>query len=249
MERSGTKVCVTGSSGNIGGWVTKAFLEDGRYAVRGTVRDPNNSEKVDLLKEALGEAAANLELVAANLLDPESLNKAFEGVDYVIHVASPTTLKTPKDENDVLEPAITGTENVINACFQNNVKRIVLTSSILAMVDWNKDQDEVDEDSWTEINKNTTAYDKSKILAEKKAWSMTENPPSGCKLDLVVISPALVLGKALFKSEFASAEIGIGLMTGKFPKAPVVHFPVVDIEDIARAHVLGVTAPPNERYA
>jgi nucleoside-diphosphate-sugar epimerase len=113
--QSGKQVCITGSSGYIGSWVTKAFLEDGRFSVRGTVRDPNDETKVKRLKDALGEEAKNLELVAADLTDPESLNKAFEGVEYVIHVASPISHAEPENEDDFLGPAVGGTENVINA--------------------------------------------------------------------------------------------------------------------------------------
>jgi nucleoside-diphosphate-sugar epimerase len=119
------------------------------------------------MKDALGEASDRLELVAADLLDYDSLVKAFEGCDYVIHVASPVFLKEPKDEELVLGPAVTGTENVINACFKNNVKRVVVTSSSLCIINWHKEEEEVDESSWREITPGMPLYDKSKVLAEK----------------------------------------------------------------------------------
>lgn len=78
---------------------------------------------------------------------------------------------------------------------------------------------------------------------------MVRNPPAGKSLELVVICPSLVMGKLLFKTECSSAYIATGLMTGKIPKAPVVHVPVVDVEDVAKAHVLAVTAPAGERYS
>ena len=67
------------------------------------------------LLEGIGDCSHDLELVSADLLDAESLEKACEDCDLVVHVASPFVMSDPKDENDVLGPAIKGTENVINA--------------------------------------------------------------------------------------------------------------------------------------
>ena len=71
----------------------------------------------------------NFELVYADLLDEATLISAFEGCEYVIHVATKVSVDKPKDENEVLGPAVEGTEKVINACYHNNVKRLILTSS------------------------------------------------------------------------------------------------------------------------
>ena len=165
--------------------------------------------------EGIGENSKNLELVSADLLDAESLVKAWEDCDILVHVASPIHFEEPKDENEVLGPAIEGTENAINACFKNNVKRIIVTSSCLTILDWNKDH-EADETQWREIDGTTPLYDRSKILAEKKAWEMVNDPPEGKKLELVTVLPALVLGKPLFKTSGASVDLLKSIMTGKF---------------------------------
>ena len=122
--------------------------------------------------------------MSADLLDADSLVEASKDCDIFVHVASPNLLEDPKDENLVLGPAIEGTENAINACFKNNVKRIIITSSCLTIIDWNK-EDEADETQWREIDGSTPLYDKSKILAEKKAWEMIANQPEGKNLELV----------------------------------------------------------------
>jgi nucleoside-diphosphate-sugar epimerase len=53
------------------------------------VRDKNNEKKVAPLKEAFGDLFEQLELVEADLLNPESLDLAIAGCDYVVHTASP----------------------------------------------------------------------------------------------------------------------------------------------------------------
>ena len=179
--------------------------------VRGTVRDATNEEKLKPLLEGIGKNSKDLEIVSADLMDADSLIKASEGCDIFIHVASPNFIVAPKDENDVLGPAIQGTENAINACFINNVKRIIVTSSCLTIIDWNKDH-EADETQWREIDGSTPLYDKSKILAEKKAWEMINNQPEGKSLELVTVIPSLVLGKPLCKTTSPSIEILMSIL-------------------------------------
>ena len=88
------KVLITGITGYIGSQVCLYFLKDGSYDVRGTVRDPSNATKLAPLKKAFGDELFNkIEIVAADLLDSESLDKAVEGCAYVVHTASPLPIK------------------------------------------------------------------------------------------------------------------------------------------------------------
>lgn len=80
---------ITGITGFLGAHILNLFLQDGSYIVRGTVRDAKNSSKFDLMKKALGSNFEKVEVVEANLNDPESVDKAIEGSTYVIHQASP----------------------------------------------------------------------------------------------------------------------------------------------------------------
>lgn len=110
-------VCITGVSGYIGSWVAKTFLEDGSFKVRGTVRDPKNEAKIKPLRTAFGDSLfSKLELVAADLLDADSLSKAIAGADIVVHTASPFPIADPKDEQEVIKPAVEGTLAVMRAC-------------------------------------------------------------------------------------------------------------------------------------
>jgi len=84
--------------------------------VRGTVRDAKNQKKIEPLRKAFGDLFQNLNLVEADLLDEKSIINAIAGATYVIHTASPFPLKDPKDENELIRPAVAGTTAVMKAC-------------------------------------------------------------------------------------------------------------------------------------
>ena len=62
-------VTITGISGFIGAEVCLAFLNDGGFKVRGTVRSKTNDSKIDPLKKAFKEKFNQLEIVEADLMD------------------------------------------------------------------------------------------------------------------------------------------------------------------------------------
>lgn len=70
------KVVITGISGFLGSYVCDTFLRDGSYHVRGTVRDTKNEKKIAPLRKAFEERFEQLELFEADLMNPESLDKA-----------------------------------------------------------------------------------------------------------------------------------------------------------------------------
>jgi len=154
MEKDNPKVCITGTSGYLGSWVLKKFMDcqDPKFDIRGTVRDPSNKEKIQPLQESLGEEFDNVELVAADLTDAASVDKAIEGCDYVIHTASPFPSKQPKNENDLIRPAVEGTKAVLDACKKHAVKKLVVTSSVAAIIDYSKYEEGkvLTEEDWLE---------------------------------------------------------------------------------------------------
>lgn len=153
MESSSKKVCITGVSGYLGSWVLKTFLDSSEnFSIRATVRDPENSAKIQPLQDALGEKFSEVELVSVDLTDNSSIDKAIEGCDYVIHTASPFPARAPEDPEEVIRPAVEGTKAVLEACHKHKVDRLVVTSSCLSILDWVKkgNGDVVTEEDWFE---------------------------------------------------------------------------------------------------
>ncbi len=64
------------------------------------------------------------------MLNAKSLEEAIRGQDYVVHTASPFPSSNPKNEDDVIKPAVEGTLAVMRAAHKNGVKRVVITSSV-----------------------------------------------------------------------------------------------------------------------
>lgn len=102
------------------------------YRIRGTVRNLEKDENKTLF-ELDHEASTKLELVEADLLKKEDWPKALEGVNYLIHVASPCSIVEPKDPNDLINPAIEGVNNVLTGALEAGVEKIVMTSSTTAV--------------------------------------------------------------------------------------------------------------------
>ncbi|RVX05832.1 Cinnamoyl-CoA reductase 2 [Vitis vinifera] len=102
-----------------------------------------------------GAAAADIVVYEADLLDAEAVARAVEGCTGVFHVASPCSLEDPKDpEKELLMPAVEGTKNVLEAARRFQVRRVVLTSSISALVpnpSWPPNIP-FNETSWTDLH-------------------------------------------------------------------------------------------------
>ncbi|KAH0688335.1 hypothetical protein KY285_017893 [Solanum tuberosum] len=236
-SESGKVVCVTGAGGFIASWLVKLLLEKG-YTVRGTVRNPDDP-KNGHLKELEG-AKERLILLRADLLDYQSLREAIYGCDGVFHTASPVT----DDPEQMVEPAVIGTKNVITAAAEAKVGRVVFTSSIgTVYMDPNRAPDKVvDETCWSDLDfckdtKNWYCY--GKTVAEKTAWD--EAREKG--VDLVVINPVLVLGPLLQPTVNASVLHILKYLTGSAKSYANSIQAYVHVKDVALAHILLYEAP------
>ncbi len=67
--------------------------------------------------------------------DRESIFAAIKGANFVVHTASPAPLAPPNHEDELIVPAVNGTKAVMEACHANKVKRVVITSSVAAVIE------------------------------------------------------------------------------------------------------------------
>lgn len=234
-------VLVTGATGYVASWIVRYLLEDG-YVVRGTVRDPGKAKGLEHLHALAAEHDGRLTLHQADLLDEGSYTGAMDGCELVIHTASPFLLGKVRDpEAQLVKPALDGTRNVLGSVdATESVKRVVLTSSTVAVQGDNVDMK--GRGPFTEADWNTTSsldhqpYPYSKTVAEKAAWEICD---AQSRWDMVTINPGLVLGPALTTGSKSGsmttmkAFIDYSLAGG----APDLEFGVVDVRDVARAHI------------
>ena len=234
------KVLVTGATGFIALHCIQQLLDQG-YQVKGTVRSiTKKNEVIDSMKKNSSHPE-NLTIVYADLLKDEGWNEAVEGCRYVLHVASPFVLEEPNHEDDLIKPAVDGTLRVLNACKDNRVEKVVLTSSFAA-IGYGNDEKIFDETDWSNTDSTIGAYAKSKTLAEKAAWSFVNELPDQDKFNLTVLNPVAVTGPMLSDDIGTSNTLFVQLLDGSIPACPRIHIGFVDVRDVAKAHIFSMTA-------
>ncbi|WCJ44768.1 NAD(P)-binding Rossmann-fold superfamily protein [Euphorbia peplus] len=247
---SGESVCVTGATGFVASWLIKLLLSKG-YTVHGTVRDPGDEKKVAHLLKLEG-AFEKLKLFQAELLDYDALRDAIRGCNGVFHVASPlpsSSVQNPQVE--LIEPAVKGTLNVLNACVEVKVKRAIVVSSGAAVSmnpNWPKDQVK-DETCWSDIEfqkKLNNWYGVSKTEAESVAMEFGQQTG----LDVVRVCPVLVLGPILQSTANSSTSFLLRQLKAEGQKSKESRLQkIVDVRDVAEALVLAYEKPEAEgRY-
>jgi nucleoside-diphosphate-sugar epimerase len=234
---------VTGGSGFVAAHCILQLLKAG-YQVRTTVRSLSREADVRAMLKAGGaEPTDALSFVAADLLSDAGWSEAVAGCDYVLHVASPFPAVAPKHEDELIIPARDGTLRVLKAARDAGVKRVVMTSSFVAIGYGNKITDRpFSEENWTNLEgEHVTAYAKSKTIAERAAWDFIER--AGGALELSVVNPVGIFGPVLGSDFATTIQIVQRLMTGEFPGVPRLSLGCVDVRDVADLHIRAMTHP------
>ncbi|MFM2208141.1 MAG: hypothetical protein RL213_2116 [Bacteroidota bacterium] len=232
------KVLVTGISGFVAQHCAAELLKKG-FAVRGSVRSFSKTDEVvkGISKEI--DPKGKLDFCELDLMKDEGWEKAMEGCDYVLHIASPFVVKAPKDENDLIKPAVEGTLRALKAAKKSGVKRVVLTSSTAAMQGGQHGLVKIGQNSWTDLSEKTvTAYFKSKTLAEKSAWDFIKGQTGDTKLELVVVNPGPIYGPTLTGNLANEAmDFFKKMISGKVPMLPRASSVMSDVRDVATVQV------------
>lgn len=248
-------VFVSGANGYVASWIVKKLLDEG-HTVHAAVRNPNDDNKVGHLKEIAKNAKGELKLFKSDLLIPGSYEDAMKDCELVYHTASPFTSNYKDAQKELIEPAVKGTENVLQTASKTpTVKRVVDTSSCAAIYTDAIDTVNAPNGILTEDVWNTTAslshqpYSYSKTLAEKKAWEIAN---SQNQWDLISINMSLVLGPPLNPNQTTSESMSILKQMGDGTMkmgAPKMGMGLVDVRDVAEVHYLaGYTPEAKGRY-
>ncbi|KAL2326466.1 hypothetical protein Fmac_025524 [Flemingia macrophylla] len=250
MEERKGRVCVTGGTGFIGSWIVKRLLQDG-YSVNTTVR-PNSERKKDVsYLTSLPGASERLQILGADLRNPESFNAAIEGCIGVFHVATPMDFELKEPEEVVTKRSIDGTLGILKACLNSKtVKRVVYTSSASAVNYGTGGM--VDESSWSDVDYLRASkpfgwsYAVSKTLTEKAVLEFGEQ--NG--LDVVTLIPPFVFGPFICPNLPNSVRASLDFVFGvKGQFGVLLRTDVVHVDDVARAHIFLLEHPnPKGRY-
>ncbi|MEM6266900.1 MAG: NAD-dependent epimerase/dehydratase family protein [Pseudomonadota bacterium] len=243
-------VLVTGGTGYIGGELIDQLLDAGK-TVHTTVRNLAKSEP--RLRTRWPDAGERLRVFQADLEHDAGWADACAGCDGVAHVASPFPMSVPSDPDELVMPARAGALRALKFAHEAGVKRFVLTSSSAAIAyGHSKERTHFTEADWSNLdNPEVPPYHRSKTVAERasREW-VAQNAP---EMEFCSVNPVAVLGPVVNDDLSTSIEMVRKFMVGEIPAIPDVGFGVVDVRDVARAHVLALDAPADrvrdERFA
>ena len=238
-------VLVTGANGFVGKWTVIELLRAG-FDVRGTVRSESKAEAVRAaVTGELDEAVLDrLSFARLDLMQDRGWADVMTGVDAIAHVAAQIVGIEPKDPQEVIGPAVEGTERVLRFAVVAGVKRVVMTSSI-ATVGYGhghtRGRRTYTEEHFTNLDamRFTWAYCIGKTQAERAAWAYARSEG----VQLTTIHPGAILGPALDADASISLGMVSGLLDGSTPALPSNGFSVIDVRDVAAMHVAALQQP------
>jgi len=245
MENSekNTWVLVTGGTGFVGIHAILQLLQKG-YHVKTTLRSLKRKDDILAMLQRGGiESFENLVFVEADLTKDDNWDEAVKDCSYVLHIASPIFLALPKDENEMIRPAVDGTLRVLNAARRAGVKRVVMTSNFGAVGYSHKDpQIPITESEWTDPNeKGLSSYNKSKVMAERAAWDFIRQEGAG--MELSVINPVGIFGPALSADLSSGFELVKNIIDGSMKAIPKLWLNIIDVRDVVDLHLRAMVSP------
>jgi len=240
-------VLLTGGTGFIAGWTIVELLRRG-YSVRTTLRDLKREGVVRAGVGSQIDPGDRLSFAVADLTKEAGWDAAVAGCDHVLHIASPLGREAPRDRDALVEAARGGALRVMNAAVAAGVERVVMTSAAAAARERGSSAIST-EAIWADAEDPLLdPYRRSKILAERAAWDFIGKAEG--RTTLTTILPGAVFGPLLPEGEQGSVWVVRNLLEGRPPRLLNLGLSVVDVRDLAAAHVAALTAPgaPGQRF-
>ncbi|KAL0290809.1 UNVERIFIED_CONTAM: putative anthocyanidin reductase [Sesamum calycinum] len=253
MEKGRCSVCVTGGAGYIASSLVKKLLGEG-YIVHATLRNLNDSTKVQLLRSFCG-AEERLKLFEANMYKPEQFEAAIQGCEFVFHVATPLLHTEGYKHTNRVDATVDAARSIATACIRSRtVRRLIYTASVMAASPLKDDgsgfKEFMDETCWTPLNFSIPYdneiledYTRAKTLAEKELLSFGSG--NAGEMEVVTLPCGLVGGdglmpylsttSAVFLAQLTNDELALNSLN--FLQQLLAKIPVVHIEDVSNAHI------------
>lgn len=210
------RVLVTGASGFVGSNVVRKLLDKG-YGVRVLLRRSSNKKNIDGL---------DVDISYGDLKDIQSLRKALVGCKGLFHVAASYSF-WDADPREFYRVNVDGTMNIIKAAIESDVEKIIYTSSESTLKN-TPDNGLVLND----IEDVSGDYKKSKLLAEIEVLKLIKKG-----LPITILNPTTPIGVGDIKPT-PTGKIVVDTLNGKMPAYVNTGLNVIDVEDVARGHVI-----------
>ncbi|GAA6026123.1 hypothetical protein JCM11491_002807, partial [Sporobolomyces phaffii] len=252
-------------TGFVASAVTLAFLAEG-HRVRATARSQAKADRWNAYHADRHDLSNLSWAIVEDIAKPGAFDRAIEGVDILAHTASPFHYDIKDVERDMLVPALQGTRAALRAAQREpSVKRVVVTSSFAAVLDFAKLGPET---TFSERDWNPATYESakqmdpskdqaqiycaSKVIAEQEAWKIAREPET--QFALSTVCPPLIFGppqQPIDSMDAINTSSGAVWSIVDSDQVPETSFPVwTDVRDIAKIHVLATTrdAGKGQRY-
>lgn len=212
---------ITGATGLVGSYLAR-YLIAGGEKVRALKRETSDIKLV-------ADVADKIEWIDGDITDIDILIKAMEGVHYVYHCAAIISYVS-KDRQRLMDVNVSGTANVVNACLDLPVEKMIFISSIAAIGRTGLSGEHVRESNKWEDAAVTSDYSKSKYLAEREVWrGIAEG------LNTVIVNPSIIIGSGEWNS--GSCRLFTTVFKGfKFYTEGITGY--VDVRDVVRISCL-----------
>ena len=228
---TGDLTFVTGATGFVGSHVVRRLLRRGD---RVRVLARKSSLKTNL-------AGLDCEVVIGDLRDEGSLERCVQGCRRVYHVAADYRLWS-RNPQEIYESNVAGTRNLLSACCESGVEKVVYTSTVGAIAPAVGDEP-TDEESPVSLDDMIGHYKRSKFMAEQVAREYAE---SG--LPVVIVNPTTPVGAGDVKPT-PTGKIILDFIQGRMPAFVDTGLNLVGIEDVAEGHLLAAgKGRAGERY-
>jgi dihydroflavonol-4-reductase len=217
------KVFLTGATGFVGHHVARA-LAAGGAKLRLLVRKTSNLANLESID---GETEVG------DLSNPASYASALKGCDAVVHVAADYRLWI-RDPAAMYQANVDGTRDLLKLARDANVKRFVYTSSVATM-HFRRDGTVINEDTPVSLRDMVGHYKRSKFLAEQQAIAAAEDGQR-----VIILNPTTPIGPNDSKPT-PTGQIFVDFLNGRFPAYMDTGMNLVDVAEVARAHVSALT--------
>lgn len=213
-------ILVTGGTGFLGSHLLRELVDSGEE-VRSIYRKKNFRN----VPEGLSK---HVDWLPADLLDTVSLEEVLEGIDQVFHCAGFVSFD-PADRKKIYEVNVTGTANLVNACLEKKINKLIHVSSVATLGRIIPGR-LIDEESEWENNRKNSYYASTKHEGEMEVWrGMAEG------LKAVIVNPSILIGKSQSWDDAFSQLIKKCYRGFPWYTKGVNGF--VNVEDVARAMV------------
>lgn len=222
---------VTGANGHVGSNLVRELLARGREVVAFVRKGSDTS----------GLEGLPVERRHGDVLDRDSVMAAARGCDAIAHLAAVYETHG-KRSAEIMRPAVEGTSNVLEAAAAHGIRRVVMTSSIVA-VGFNRTPDAParTEEQWND--EPHIPYFRAKTESERLAWHLAGK----LGLELVTVLPGGVLGPHDYRitptTRYVRELANRRALTGRGG------FCYIDVRDVAWVHAAALErGVPGERY-